>query len=150
MKNKILKFVKSTYGIIIILFIFWMIFFDSNSLIIHSELNNDIKELNEQKTYYEKEIAKDNIELEMIQSDSGLEKYAREKLFMKKDNEEIFLIEYDTILDQMKVRNATHKQWAAKIINDIGEKEYCNLFSFSNFNSFLSKKFTNNSAEKFI
>ena len=78
---------------------FWMIFFDSNSLIIHSELNNDIKELNEQKTYYEKEIAKDNIELEMIQSDSGLEKYAREKLFMKKDNEEIFLIEYDTILD---------------------------------------------------
>ena len=61
--------------------------------------NNDIKELNEQKTYYEKEIAKDNIELEMIQSDSGLEKYAREKLFMKKDNEEIFLIEYDTILD---------------------------------------------------
>ena len=44
-------------------------------------------------------IAKDYIELEMIQSDSGLEKYAREKLFMKKDNEEIFLIEYDTILD---------------------------------------------------
>ena len=99
MKNKILKFVKSTFGIIIILFIFWMIFFDSNSLIIHSELNSDIKELNEQKTYYEKEIAKDNIELEMIQSDSGLEKYAREKLFMKKDNEEIFLIEYDTISD---------------------------------------------------
>ena len=99
MKNKILKFVKSTYGIIIILFIFWMIFFDSNSLIIHSELNYDIKELNEQKTYYEKEISKDNIELKMIKSDSGLEKYAREKLFMKKDNEEIFLIEYDTILD---------------------------------------------------
>ena len=99
MKNKILKFVKSTYGIIIILFIFWMIFFDSNSLIIHSELNYDIKELNEQKTYYEKEISKDNIDLKMIQSDSGLEKYAREKLFMKKGNEEIFLIEYDTILD---------------------------------------------------
>ena len=99
MKNKILKFAKSTYGIIIILFIFWMIFFDSNSLIIHNELNNDIKKLNEQKTYYEKEISKDNIELEMIQSDSGLEKYAREKLFMKKDKEEIFLIEYDTISD---------------------------------------------------
>jgi len=99
MKNKILKFVKSSYGIIIILFIFWMIFFDSNSLIIHYELNNDINELNEQKNYYEKEISKDNIELKMIQSDSGLEIYAREKLFMKKDNEEIFLIEYDTISD---------------------------------------------------
>ena len=58
-----------------------------------------INELNDQKSYYEKEIAKDNIELQLIQSDSGLEKYAREKLFMKKDNEEIFLIEYDTISD---------------------------------------------------
>ena len=74
-----------------------MIFFDSNSLIIHNELNNDIYELYEQKSYYEKEIVKDNIELKLIQSDSGLEKYAREKLFMKKDNEEVFLIEYDTI-----------------------------------------------------
>ena len=76
-----------------------MIFFDSNSLIIHNELNNDINELYEQKSYYEKEIVKDNIELKLIQSDSGLEKYAREKLFMKKENEEIFLIEYDTISD---------------------------------------------------
>ena len=99
MKNRLLKLIKSTYGIIIILFIIWMIFFDSNSLIIHNELNNDINELDDQKSYYEKEIAKDNIELQLIQSDSGLEKYAREKLFMKKDNEEIFLIEYDTISD---------------------------------------------------
>lgn len=76
-----------------------MIFFDSNSLIIHNELNNDINELDVQKSYYEKEIAKDKIELQLIQTDSGLEKYAREKLFMKKENEEIFLIEYDTISD---------------------------------------------------
>ena len=99
MKNRLLKLIKSTYGIIIILFIIWMIFFDSNSLIIHNELNNDINELDNQKSYYEKEIGKDNIELQLIQSDSGLEKYAGEKLFMKKDNEEIFLIEYDTISD---------------------------------------------------
>ena len=99
MKNRLLKLIKSTYGIIIILFIIWMIFFDSNSLIINNELDNDINELDNQKSYYEKEIAKDNIELQLIQSDSGLEKYAREKLFMKKDNEEIFLIEYDTISD---------------------------------------------------
>ena len=99
MKNRILKLIKSTYGFIIILFIIWMIFFDSNSFIIHNELNNDINELDDQKSYYEKEIAKDNIELQLIQSDSGLEKYAREKLYMKKDNEEIFLIEYDTISD---------------------------------------------------
>ena len=99
MKNRLLKLIKSTYVVIITLFIIWMIFFDSNSFIIHYELNNDINELDNQKSYYEKEIENDNIELQLIQSDSGLEKYAREKLFMKKDNEEIFLIEYDTISD---------------------------------------------------
>tara|TARA_B100000900_G_C20559308_1_gene708169 strand:- start:338 stop:637 length:300 start_codon:yes stop_codon:yes gene_type:complete len=97
MKKKIFNFLKSTYGIIIILFLFWMIFFDSNSFIVHNELDKDIDKLKEQKVYYKNEIKKDNKELNMIQSDSGLEKYAREKLFMKKDNEDIFLIQYDTI-----------------------------------------------------
>tara|TARA_B100001059_G_C17502823_1_gene411955 strand:+ start:390 stop:620 length:231 start_codon:yes stop_codon:yes gene_type:complete len=74
-----------------------MIFFDSNSILVHNELNNDINDLNNQKEYYKNEIERDNIELNQIKTDSGLEKYAREKLFMKRENEEIFIIEYDTI-----------------------------------------------------
>ena len=97
MKSKFIKFIKSTYGIIIILFIIWMIFFDSNSLLVHNDLNNDINKLNEQKSYYNSEIDKDKKELNMIQTDTGLEKYAREKLYMKKDNEDIFIIQFDTI-----------------------------------------------------
>ncbi|MAQ00027.1 MAG: septum formation initiator [Flavobacteriaceae bacterium] len=97
MKNKLFRFFKSTYSIIIILFIIWMIFFDSNSIIVHNELNHDIGKLNEQKMFYINEINKDNKELDLIQSDTGLEKYAREKLFMKKDNEDIFIIEFDTV-----------------------------------------------------
>lgn len=97
MKNKIFNFLKSTIGLIIIFFIIWMIYFDSNSLLTHKRLNKDIEELNERKSYYNNEIKKDQRELKLMQSDSGLEKYAREKLFMKKDNEEIFLIEYDSI-----------------------------------------------------
>ena len=56
-----------------------------------------IGKLNEQKMFYINEINKDNKELDLIQSDTGLEKYAREKLFMKKDNEDIFIIEFDTV-----------------------------------------------------
>ena len=97
MKSKLIKFIKSTYGIILILFIIWMIFFDSNSLLVHNDLNNDINKLNEQKSYYNSEIDKDKKELNMIQTDTGLEKYAREKLYMKKDNEDIFIIQFDTI-----------------------------------------------------
>ena len=97
MKDLTLKFLKNSYVIIIIIFVVWMIFFDSNSILVHNELNNDINDLNNQKEYYKNEIERDNIELNQIKTDSGLEKYAREKLFMKRDNEEIFIIEYDTI-----------------------------------------------------
>ena len=74
-----------------------MIFFDSNSLLVHNDLNNDINKLKQQKSYYNNEIEKDKKELNMIQTDTGLEKYAREKLYMKKDNEDIFIIQFDTI-----------------------------------------------------
>lgn len=97
MKDLTLKFLKNSYLIIIIIFVIWMIFFDSNSILVHNELNNDINDLNNQKEYYKNEIERDNIELNQIKTDSGLEKYAREKLFMKRENEEIFIIEYDTI-----------------------------------------------------
>lgn len=97
MKDLTLKFLKNSYVIIIIIFVIWMIFFDSNSILVHNELNNDINDLNYQKEYYKNEIERDNIELNQIKTDSGLEKYAREKLFMKRENEEIFIIEYDTI-----------------------------------------------------
>tara|TARA_Y100000766_G_scaffold242468_1_gene220784 strand:+ start:266 stop:565 length:300 start_codon:yes stop_codon:yes gene_type:complete len=97
LKDLTIKFLKNSYVIIIIIFVVWMIFFDSNSILVHNELNNDINDLNNQKEYYKNEIERDNIELNQIKTDSGLEKYAREKLFMKRDNEEIFIIEYDTI-----------------------------------------------------
>ena len=97
MRNKLFKFFKSTFGISIILFIIWMIFFDTNSLRVHIDLTKEINKLNNQKTYYKDEITKDRKELNMLQTDSGIEKYARENLYMKKDNEDIYLIEFDTI-----------------------------------------------------
>ena len=97
MKDLTIKFLKNSYVIIIIIFVVWMIYFDSNSILVHNELNNEINDLKNQKEYYKNEIERDNIELNQIKTDSGLEKYAREKLFMKRDNEEIFIIEYDTI-----------------------------------------------------
>ena len=74
-----------------------MIFFDSNSLIVHSRYENEIQNLKNKKEYYLREIENDNKELKMIESDTGIEKYAREKLFMKKEQEDIFIIEFDTI-----------------------------------------------------
>ena len=97
MNKKFTNFFKNPMVFIVLIFVIWMIFFDTNSLIIHNELSNDIDKLNKQKKYFTNEINKDKSELKLLQTDSGLEKYAREKLFMKKENEEIFLIEYDTL-----------------------------------------------------
>ena len=97
MISKILNLLKKTYVIIILFFVIWMTFFDTNSLLMHFELNQKIKKLNNQKIYYQNEIKKDRTSINEIESDSGIEKYAREKLFMKKGNEEIFLIEFDTL-----------------------------------------------------
>ena len=97
MNKKFTNFFENPMVFIVLIFVIWMIFFDTNSLIIHNELSNDIDKLNNQKKYFTNEINKDKSELKLLQTDSGLEKYAREKLFMKKENEDIFLIEYDTL-----------------------------------------------------
>ncbi len=97
MISKIFNLLKKTYVIIILFFVVWMTFFDTNSLLMHFELNEKIKKLQNQKIYYQNEIKKDRASINEIESDSGIEKYAREKLFMKKENEEIFLIEFDTL-----------------------------------------------------
>ena len=97
MKFKIPKFLKNIYILIFLGFIIWMLFFDSNSLIVHYELNTKIEEIKNKENYYEQEIKKDKTEFLKIKTDSGLEKYAREELFMKKENEDIYIIEYDSI-----------------------------------------------------
>ena len=87
--NPFLKPFKNVFLLILIVFSVWMLFFDSNSWFIHNELNNDIKDLKNEKEYYKKEQEKDNKEIQKLSSDDGLEKYSREEYHMKKDNEEI-------------------------------------------------------------
>ncbi len=72
-----------------------MLFLDGNSWLIHKELSNDIKKLKNEKVYYKNEIEKDKKTIKKLSNDVGLEKYGREKYNMKKENEEIYIIEYE-------------------------------------------------------
>ena len=80
-----------------------MLFFDTHSLFLHRELNKEIDKLEEEKEYYKQEIEKDNKELKSLSSDKGVEKYGREHYKMKKENEEIYIIEYE---DSLKNKNS--------------------------------------------
>lgn len=68
-------------------------FFDEKDLITGSRRRNELKELKISKTYYIQEIAKEQKALEELRTDpAAIEKFAREKYLMKRDNEELFLI----------------------------------------------------------
>ena len=102
-KNKrFLKPFKNVVFVISLLFAIWMLFFDSNSWFIHNELNNDIKALENEREYYKNEIEKDKKEIKKLSNDKGVEKYGREKYHMKKENEEIYIIEYEDSLKDNK------------------------------------------------
>lgn len=96
-ENKIVKFVTNKYVVILLFFIVWMLFFDENSYLNHRELNIEIDKLENANTYFKTEIDADDKIIQNLNTPDSLEKYAREEYKMKKKDEEIFLIEYDTI-----------------------------------------------------
>ncbi|MDG1729872.1 MAG: septum formation initiator family protein [Algibacter sp.] len=100
--NKYLKPFKNIFVLILVVFVIWMLFFDANSWLIHHELNTEVDDLENEKEYYRKEIEKDKKDLKKISTEDGLEKFAREEYYMKRENEEIYIIEYE---DSLKTKN---------------------------------------------
>lgn len=93
MFKKILHFLKNKYVITTLIFAIWMIAIDKNNIIAQYKLRHELNDLRDKKEYYLKEIEKDKqANLELSTNTKTLEKFAREKYFLKKDNEDIFLI----------------------------------------------------------
>ena len=85
---------SNIYLIIFIIFLFWILFFDSNSILVNFKLQKEINQLKERKIELEEQISIDKKIISSLQNIDSLERYAREKLYMKKENEEIYIIEY--------------------------------------------------------
>ncbi len=91
--KKLLPYLKNKYVIAILAFIVWITFFDSNNLIGRVKQAILLHDLGKQKEFYLENISNDSITLHELKTDTAaLEKFAREKYLMKKDNEDIFLI----------------------------------------------------------
>lgn len=101
-KKNLFKPFKNIFIIVLLVFVIWMLFFDANSWLIHHELNTDIQNLEDEKEYYKKEIDKDNKAIKKLNNEEGLEKFAREEYYMKRDNEDIYIIEYE---DSLKTKD---------------------------------------------
>lgn len=94
-KNPVLKFLSNKYVLVLIFFIVWMLFLDTYSYLDHRFLDKEINELETNKEYYQNEITKDKKNIKTLKNPHQIEKYAREKYYMKKDSEDIFIIEYE-------------------------------------------------------
>ena len=98
LSNKYFKFFTNLYILSSLLFIFWMLFMDTNSYLFHKELNTEINSLKEQKKRLKIEIEKDKKLIEDLNDMDNYEAFAREKFFMKKNNEEMYMIEFKDTL----------------------------------------------------
>ena len=90
----ILRLFTNKYVVAVTAFAVWMIFFDARDIPTRMARSQELQKLNEKINYYQGEIESTQTELKNLQSNPAtLEKYAREKYLMKKDNEEIFVEE---------------------------------------------------------
>ncbi len=96
-ENKFIRFITNKYVIFLLLFVVWMLFFDENSYLNHRELNKEIDKLEDANEYFETQIEADSKVINNLKNPDSLEKYAREEYKMKRENEDIFIIEYDTV-----------------------------------------------------
>ena len=93
---------SNKYVLILLIFVVWMLFVDTNSWLVHRELNEELKDLENNMEYFKNEIANDKEFLKQLDDSTEMEKFAREQYYLKKENEDIYIIEN---LDSIKKKN---------------------------------------------
>jgi len=90
----VLRLFRNKYISSVIVFVIWISFFDRNDLFTQWDRKQELQKLEVSKTFYEKEIADTKKDLMDLNNNPAiLEKFAREKFYLKKPNEEIFIID---------------------------------------------------------
>lgn len=102
-KNKYWKVASNKYLLITLVFLVWILFFDASAWLgPQRDLDQQISEKEQTRDFYKKGIEADKQRIKQLQDSSGLEKFGRERYLMKKDNEEVYIIEY---ADSIKIEN---------------------------------------------
>lgn len=91
----LLKILGNRYVLVIIFVSVWLLFLDNYSYFEHRVLNEKINELEDNKRYYIDEIKKDSTSIRQLNNTDQTEKYAREKYYMKRESEDIYIIEFE-------------------------------------------------------
>ena len=92
--KKWFRIASNKYLLVLLGFVVWMLFLDTNSWLIHRELNAEIEELEKNRSYFLNQINNDKAIMEQPNDSLELESFARQEYYMKRENEEIYIIEY--------------------------------------------------------
>ncbi len=91
--KRILGFTATQIAVIVIIIVM-LFFFGNSSIPRRVKQKSQISELESQIEIYKKQIEEDSEKLDELQSKKeNLEKFARENYYMKKENEEVFVLE---------------------------------------------------------
>jgi cell division protein FtsB len=91
--NRLFELFRNKYFVATAAFVVWMLFFDKNDMLSQYEYRTEVNKLQEEKDFYEKETTQVKKDLKELSTNlKSAEKFAREKYFMKKDNEDVFVI----------------------------------------------------------
>ena len=75
-------------------FLVWMIYFDQNDWLLQQQRKKELQAIKDDIVYLKADINKmENEQAELAKNPKRLEQYARENFRMKKDNEDLYLIE---------------------------------------------------------
>jgi len=84
---------KNKYLLAGVFFVTWMFFFDPKDIPSGIERKQKLNELQKSEQHLDELITDAQKELKLLQNDAqSIEKYAREKYMMKKDNEDLFIL----------------------------------------------------------
>jgi cell division protein FtsB len=89
----IIKIFRNKYVIALAAFTVLMLFVDHNDIFVQLDRRKQLDALLASKQFYEKQIEQTRKNLSDLQNNSAaLEKYAREKFYLKRDNEDLFVV----------------------------------------------------------
>jgi len=89
----LLRFLKNKYFLTTIGIVVWLLCFDKNDVFTQYDLIQKLHKLQSDRDYYIAEIANNRSDIKELETNTAsLEKFAREKYLMKKDNEDVYVI----------------------------------------------------------
>ena len=91
---KFLVLLRNKYFLATLCFVIWLLFFDRNDVFTQLERRKELRQIQSSKKYFTLQIAENrNFSKDLQFNASAIEKYAREHYMMKRDNEDLFIIE---------------------------------------------------------